>query len=275
MRKELETLAQIDDFLDGEITKEELIQAVGNDENIDFQIESQHVLRGAIQKEAFILNSQKSLAKFKLFRAIKILSLTILSATAITIAILLFGKDQIEDKKERGTPLPFGTETPTILTEDTTHFELDTKKSFESKNKTVEVDIQPAKVPLKTEIKSKEKQSAPIDSSFHIYPKNETTKTGIQIEEIDTRGASLNLVMNRTTLFTKKQITVEFYNGNGKNVLETTFNAGLSSIKITPRQKEITYKWFLKRNKDLDKGIYTAKFYYQYNLITSKSFEVF
>ena len=96
MRRELEILAQIDDFLDGEITKDELLKKVGDFQDLDTQIESQRLLRGAIQKEAFILNSQKALSKFKLFKVVKISSFAILSIGVITAALfLMFGNHNL------------------------------------------------------------------------------------------------------------------------------------------------------------------------------------
>lgn len=84
MRRELEILAHIDDFLDGEITKEELLQSCTEVKNLDSQIESQQLIRGAIKKEAFIHASQNALSKFKLFKAI-----TIAALSAATIGIII------------------------------------------------------------------------------------------------------------------------------------------------------------------------------------------
>ena len=71
MRKELEILAQIDDFLDGKITKEELQNTVENNEGLDLQIESQEAIRNVMQKEAFMIQSKDALSKLKLLSTIK------------------------------------------------------------------------------------------------------------------------------------------------------------------------------------------------------------
>jgi hypothetical protein len=85
MRRELEILAHIDDFLDGEITKEELLQSVTDVKDLDYQIESQQLIRGAIKKDAFIQESQNALSKFKL---VKIITIAALSATTIGIIVI-------------------------------------------------------------------------------------------------------------------------------------------------------------------------------------------
>ena len=77
MRRELEILALIDDFLDGDISREELEKNLGDVIDLDHQIHSQKLLREAIKKEVFIQQSQKSLSKFKLFKVITIVSISI------------------------------------------------------------------------------------------------------------------------------------------------------------------------------------------------------
>lgn len=98
MRRELEILAQIDYFLDGKITKEELLQSTEYINDLDGQIESQRYLRKAIQKEAFIQQSQNSLSKFKLLKVVKFLSLTVLGIATIAVVIFLFGEQKPKDK---------------------------------------------------------------------------------------------------------------------------------------------------------------------------------
>ena len=71
MRRELETLAQIDDFLDGKITKEELQKTVENHEDLNLQIEGQEAIRNVMQKEAFMIQSKDAFSKLKLLSAIK------------------------------------------------------------------------------------------------------------------------------------------------------------------------------------------------------------
>ena len=118
MRRELEILAQIDDFLDGEITKDELLKKVGDFQDLDTQIESQRLLRGAIQKEAFILNSQKALSKFKLFKVVKISSFAILSIGVITAALfLMFGNKHPENKSKSSYSKITNTEKPKAIAE--------------------------------------------------------------------------------------------------------------------------------------------------------------
>lgn len=77
MRRELEILALIDDFLDGDISRQELEKNLGDIIDLDHQIYSQKLLREAIKKEVFIQQSQKSLSKFKLIKVITIVSLSI------------------------------------------------------------------------------------------------------------------------------------------------------------------------------------------------------
>jgi hypothetical protein len=105
MRRELEILAQIDDFLDGEITKKGLLNAVGDLKDLDTQIEIQETLRGAIQKEAFIEKSQKALSKFKLFKTVKTVLFTALLIGAI-IAIIVSMITEKPEVKTEATPLP-------------------------------------------------------------------------------------------------------------------------------------------------------------------------
>ncbi len=105
MRKELEILAQIDDFLDGNITKEMLIQSLGNVEDLEAQIECQQILRATIQKEVFIIQSQKSLSKFKLIKAITIASVSIVIIGAIIGITLLLNRQAKETSKLQSDPL--------------------------------------------------------------------------------------------------------------------------------------------------------------------------
>ena len=118
MRRKLEILAQIDDFLDGEITKDKLLNEVGDVQDLDTQIESQRLLRGAIQKEAFILNSQKALSKFKLFKVVKISSFAILSIGLITTALfLIFGNKHPENKSKSSYSKITNSEKPKAIAE--------------------------------------------------------------------------------------------------------------------------------------------------------------
>ncbi len=94
MRRELETLAQIDDFLDGKITKEELQKTVENHEDLNLQIEGQEAIRNVMQKEAFMIQSKDAFSKLKLLSAIKTVIFSIILIGTITFSIFLLSNNE-------------------------------------------------------------------------------------------------------------------------------------------------------------------------------------
>ena len=94
MRRELEILAQIDDFLDGKITKEELQKTVENHEDLNLQIEGQEAIRNVMQKEAFMIQSKDAFSKLKLLSAIKTVIFSIILIGTITFSIFLLSNNE-------------------------------------------------------------------------------------------------------------------------------------------------------------------------------------
>ena len=86
MRRELEILAQIDEFLDGRISKEELSKELEDVQNLEEHIQTQKALKSAIKRDAFMQQSESSLSKFKLIKAVK-LALVVITVLATVIGV--------------------------------------------------------------------------------------------------------------------------------------------------------------------------------------------
>tara|TARA_B110000211_G_C14076755_1_gene552451 strand:+ start:1937 stop:2743 length:807 start_codon:yes stop_codon:yes gene_type:complete len=111
MRRELEILAQIDEFLDGEISKEVLMESFSDIEDLDSQIESQKLIRSAIEKEVFITQSQKALSKFKLLKTLSLIGIIIGCSVIFATTYFLYDKPNETSKlKSNQTDVSFSNE---------------------------------------------------------------------------------------------------------------------------------------------------------------------
>ena len=119
MRRELETLAQIDDFLDGKITKEELQNKVENNEDLDLQIEGQEAIRNVMQKEAFMIQSKDAFSKLKLLSAIKTVIFSIILIGTITFSIFLLSNN--EKTSELNAPISPKAKMPSPIADQLIH----------------------------------------------------------------------------------------------------------------------------------------------------------
>lgn len=92
MRRELEILAQIDDFLEGRISKEELAKELEDVQNLEEHIQTQKALKVAMKKDAFMQQSKSSLSKFKLIKTVKT-ALVVITVLAAVIGVF-FNQNQ-------------------------------------------------------------------------------------------------------------------------------------------------------------------------------------
>jgi hypothetical protein len=269
MRRELEILAHIDDFLDGKITKEELLESFGDVKNLNYEIESQQLIRGAIHKEAFIQQSHNALSKFKAIKTVKIYSLIILAIGMITIAVLLFGKQLFVDQTLDNDSFSANSKRSKAGTNSSTSSQNFEVNNFQKKNAspTSNVKILQAKDSLDSIIEK--------DDAIIITSKNEAPRTTKKLtKEIEHLKGSLIEAMNGTNIHSNRRFKVEIYSEEGEKLLRTFFNAGSSQSYPNDNQKDKTIRWFLFQNENLKKGTYTALFYSIQGVFSTKRFEV-
>ena len=101
MRRELEILAQIDDFLEGRISKEELAKELEDVQNLGEHIQTQKALKVAMKKDAFMQQSKNSLSKFKLIKTVKT-ALVVITVLAAVIGVF-FNQNQNADLTNSNT----------------------------------------------------------------------------------------------------------------------------------------------------------------------------
>lgn len=291
MRRELEILAHIDDFLDGKITKEELLESFGDVKNLNYEIESQQLIRGAIHKEAFIQQSHNALSKFKAIKTVKIYSLIILAIGMITTAVLLFGKQQSVDQTLDNDSFSANSKRSKAGTNSSTSSQNFEVNNFQKKNAspTSNVKILQAKDSLDSIIEkgveetiigknkadvegNKTLDSEEIKNTVKLNEGSTTTEEPTR--EVEHLKGDLNRAINRTNYHRKRRFKVEIYTEDGENILQTFFNAGNSQSSPSINQKDETIRWFLFQNENLKKGTYTARFYSIKGVFSTKSFKV-
>lgn len=96
MRRELELMAQIDDFLDGNLSKNDLEQSFSDVKDLEAHIDSQSALRNAMKKKAFLIQSKAAFSKLKLMAIIKVVVISII-ATSVAISATIFSLLSSED----------------------------------------------------------------------------------------------------------------------------------------------------------------------------------
>lgn len=110
MRRELEILAHIDEYLDGNITKQTLKQNLKDVTDLDNQIAQQASIRQAIKKESFLAQSKSSLEKLKMMTLVKTILVTLAILIGATTATFLVLKNS--NKETELTSPTFETITP-------------------------------------------------------------------------------------------------------------------------------------------------------------------
>lgn len=300
MRKDLELIAQIDELLDGNISKNELMQSFGDVQDLDSQIKSQEALRKVFTKEAFLVNSKAILSKLKILTVVKIAVITFLCFGSSVIVFVFASQTAKVPSLTHPILIKAQGVVKTPISTNSNQKGANLNSAANNEEFKAITQIPPAAIRMARINESKlyalnnnsdpTEDTKSLQDSIYSFPQNQFSIVTMQnvgnvirdvtsptkkSEEINMIKGFLNTTQYKIRVNNQEHFHIDVLNGMGKSILNEKFVFLSRKTDAATRGENISISWSLQQGKTLIPGNYSARIFYMSKLISIKNFKVY